>query len=83
MQLRVKGQEAREVPLLRIHRALSLAGHLGAEVVLGEGHETRLGIPCPKGQNVMLKIFDRFEGVGWRHFPPFHAIIYNRRAVLL
>jgi hypothetical protein len=51
--------------------------------VLGEGHQTRLGISCPKGQNVMLKIFDRFESLGWRHFPPFHAVIYNRRAVLL
>ena len=37
IQLRVEGQEAGEVALLGVDGAVRLAGHLGAEILLGQG----------------------------------------------
>jgi hypothetical protein len=83
IQLHVETQETDEIALLGVDRPLHLPRHLGAEVPLGQGHETHLRVPGPRGQNLMLKIIHGFEGLGWRHFPPFRPIISNRRAVLL
>jgi hypothetical protein len=82
VELHVEGEKTGEMPLLGIDYPLGLAGHLRANILLGQGHETHVRISVDGGQDVMLKVIARYEGFAWGHPPALLGIICNRRAVL-
>jgi hypothetical protein len=61
----------REVALLGVDGAFRLAGHLGPEVLLRQGQQTRLGIPLRNRHNLMLKIIAGISASLGVIFPPF------------